>query len=142
MSTAGDIVKNAARGVIHVAPDATVLDALAYMDSQSVGAVVVLEGGELAGIFSERDYARKIALKGRSSASTKVSEVMVKNVITIDAGATLTECMEAMNTYGIRHLPVFEAGRLLGVISIGEVIRHVIEEQRRLIDQLESYIHG
>jgi len=142
MHTAGEIVLRAARGVIHVSPNTSVFDALAYMAAEGVGAVAVLESGKLIGIFSERDYARKIVLKGRSSSSTMVDEVMVRNLITITATASLTDCMETMTAHKIRHLPVFEATTLLGMLSIGEVVRHVIEEQRQLIEQLESYIRG
>jgi len=142
MRTAGQILRKAARGVIHVSPQTSVFDALARMAEENIGAVAVLEGGELIGIFSERDYARKIVLQGRSSGSTSVSEVMARNVITIAAGASLTDCMEAMTIHKIRHLPVFEAATLLGVLSIGEVVRHVVEEQRQMIEQLESYIRG
>jgi CBS domain-containing protein len=102
----------------------------------------VLENGQLVGIFSERDYARKVALKGRSSTSTLVQEVMVSNLITIQPTATLTECMQLMTEHRIRHLPVFDGSTLLGVLSIGDVIRHVIDEQRQLIEQLEAYIRG
>lgn len=142
MRTAGEILLKAARGVIHVSPQTSVFDALAHMAQENVGAVAVLVGDQLIGIFSERDYARKIVLKGRSSSSTLVEEVMARNLVTITARASLTDCMETMTTHGIRHLPVFEASTLLGVLSIGEVVRHVVEEQRQLIEQLESYIHG
>lgn len=142
MHTAGEILLKTAREVIHVSPQTSVFGALARMAEANVGAVAVMENGELIGIFSERDYARKIVLKGRSSTSTLVAEVMAGNVITISAGASLTDCMEAMTAHKIRHLPVLEAATLLGVLSIGEVVRHVIEEQRQLIEQLESYIRG
>lgn len=142
MRTAGEILSRTARGVIHVSPETSVYDALAQMANEDVGAVAVLENGKLVGIFSERDYARKIVLKGRSSTSTLVGEVMAREVITITAAASLTDCMESMTENKIRHLPVFEATTLLGVLSIGEVVRHVIEEQHQLIEQLQSYIHG
>lgn len=142
MRTAGEILLKTARGVIHVSPETSVYDALARMAEENIGAVAVLERGELIGIFSERDYARKIVLKGRSSTSTSVAEVMARDVITISASASLTDCMEAMTAHKIRHLPVFDASNLLGVLSIGEVVRHVIEEQHQLIEQLKSYIHG
>jgi CBS domain-containing protein len=142
MRTAGDILKSTARGVLHVAPTATVFDALAYMAEQNIGAVLVLENEQLVGIFSERDYARKVALKGRSSTSTLVQEVMVSHLITIQLTATLTDCMQLMTEHRIRHLPVFGGSTLLGVLSIGDVIRHVIDEQRQLIEQLETYIRG
>lgn len=142
MRTAGEILLKTARGVIYVSPETSVYDALARMAEENIGAVAVLERGELIGIFSERDYARKIVLNGRSSTSTSVAEVMARNVITISASASLTDCMEAMTAHKIRHLPVFDASNLLGVLSIGEVVRHVIEEQHQLIEQLKSYIHG
>ncbi|MBM4217819.1 MAG: CBS domain-containing protein [Gammaproteobacteria bacterium] len=142
MRTAGEILLKTARGVVSVSPETSVYDALARMAEENIGAVAVLERGELVGIFSERDYARNIVLKGRSSTSTSVAQVMARDVITINASASLTDCMEAMSAHKIRHLPVLEASTLLGVLSIGEVVRHVIEEQRQLIEQLESYIRG
>ena len=142
MRTAGGILLSTARGVTQVSPETSVFDALARMAEENIGAVAVLEHGELIGIFSERDYARKIVLKGCSSTSTSVAEVMVRDVITISASASLTDCMETMTAYKIRHLPVFDASNLLGVLSIGEVVCHVVEEQHQLIEQLKSNIHG
>ena len=127
--------------VIHsIGPQATVFDALKLMAEKNIGALVVLQGKELAGIFSERDYARKVALLGKSSRDTPVSEIMTPKVITIDSGRTAGECMALMTEQRIRHLPVIEGGRLVGVISIGDVVRAVVEEQHFTIKQLESYI--
>lgn len=142
MRTAGDILIGTARSIVHVAPTVSVFDALACMSEENIGAVLVLDDGKLVGIFSERDYARKVALKGRSSTSTWVREVMVGHVITIEPTATLTDCMQLMTQNRIRHLPVVEDGALRGVLSIGDVVRHVIDEQRVLIEQLEAYIHS
>ena len=142
MRTAGDILERTARGIIHVAPTVTVFDALACMSAENIGAVLVLDDGKLVGIFSERDYARKVVLKGRSSTSTLVQEVMVSQLITIQLTATLTDCMQLMTEHRIRHLPVFGGATLLGVLSIGDVVSNVIDEQRHLIDHLEAYIRG
>ena len=127
--------------VIHsIGPQATVFDALKLMAEKNIGALVVLQGKELAGIFSERDYARKVALLGKSSRDTPVSEIMTPKVITIDSGRTAGECMALMTEQRIRHLPVIEGGSLVGIISIGDVVRAVVEEQQFTIKQLESYI--
>lgn len=142
MRTAGEILKNNSRDVIYVSPTMTVFDALASMAEQNIGAVLVLDEGRLVGIFSERDYARKVILNGRTSASTLVRDVMVQDLITIQLTATLTDCMQLMTDHHIRHLPVFSDSTLIGVLSIGDVVRHVIDEQRHLIEQLEAYIRG
>lgn len=142
MRTAGEILKNNSRDVIYVSPTMTVFDALASMAEQNIGAVLVLDEGRLVGIFSERDYARKVILNGRTSASTLVRDVMVQDLITIQLTATLTDCMQLMTDHRIRHLPVLSDSALIGVLSIGDVVRHVIDEQRHLIEQLEAYIRG
>ncbi len=137
--TIRQILKN--KPVIHsIGPQATVFDALKVMAEKNIGALVVLEGQELAGIFSERDYARKVALLGKSSRDMPVGEIMTPKVITIDPERTIGECMALMTEERIRHLPVIEAGRLVGVVSIGDVVRAVVEEQQFTIRQLESYI--
>jgi len=121
-------------------PDATVLDALRLLEQKNIGALLVMRGGVLWGIFSERDYARRMILHGRSSKETKVREVMTPDVFVISPDTTSGECMVHMTDRHIRHLPVVEAGRVVGVISIGDVVRSVIDDLRFTVRQLESYI--
>jgi CBS domain-containing protein len=128
--------------VYSVAPQVTVYDALREMAARNVGALVVEEEGRLVGIFSERDYARKVVLLGKSSHDTPVREIMTTKVVTIDPDRTAGECMALMTEKRFRHVPVMEGGRLVGVISIGDVVRAVVEEQAFTIKQLESYISG
>jgi CBS domain-containing protein len=128
------------REVYSTPPEATVLDALRLMSEKNVGALLVLSGGRLLGVFSERDYARKVILHGKSSKDTPVSEIMTARVITIDPERSAGECMALMTERRIRHLPVMDKGELVGVISIGDVVRAVVEEQQFTIRQLESYI--
>jgi len=128
--------------VFAVAPDASVLDALRLMEEKNVGALLVMSGEGLLGIFSERDYARRMVLHGRASKDTSVREVMTSDVFVIAPDVTSGECMVHMTDRHIRHLPVVEAGRVVGVISIGDVVRAVIEDLRFTIHQLESYIHN
>ncbi len=126
--------------VYAVAPDSTVLDALRLMEQKNVGALLVMKGKELVGIFSERDYARKVVLRGRSSRDTSLSDVMTGNVFVISPDTSAGECMVHMTERRVRHLPVVEDARVVGVISIGDVVRAVIEDLRFSIEQLESYI--
>jgi CBS domain-containing protein len=120
----------------------TVLDALKLMAEKNIGAVLVVDNDELTGIFSERDYARKIVLKGRHSDDTLVRDVMTPNVITIEPEQRLEDCMQIMSDKHIRHLPVVEAGKLIGIISINDVVTAIIRDQKTRIDSLESYISG
>ena len=121
-------------------PDATVLDALRLLEQKNIGALLVMRGGVLWGIFSERDYARRMILHGRSSKETQVREVMTPDVFVISPDTTSGECMVHMTDRHIRHLPVVEGGRVVGVISIGDVVRSVIDDLRFTVRQLESYI--
>ena len=125
-----------------VRPEQTVRDALLLMAAKNVGAVLVIDHGKLVGVFSERDYARKVALHGKASSDTLISEVMTSNVITVDATQKIEDCMQIMTDKHIRHLPVMQGAQLLGLISIGDVVREMMAEQKHLIEQLESYIHG
>lgn len=120
----------------------TVLDALKLMADKNIGAVLVVDNDELTGIFSERDYARKIVLKGRHSDDTLVRDVMTPNVITIEPEQRLEDCMQIMSDKHIRHLPVMEGGKLIGIISINDVVTAIIRDQKTRIDSLESYISG
>lgn len=123
-------------------PDATVLDALRLLEQKNIGALLVMRGSVLSGIFSERDYARRMILHGRSSKETQVREVMTPDVFVISPDTTSGECMVHMTDRHIRHLPVVEGGRVVGVISIGDVVRSVIEDLRFTVRQLEGYIRS
>jgi CBS domain-containing protein len=125
-----------------VAPETPVLDALRLMAEQNVGAVLVRRDAELAGIFSERDYARKVILRGRSSKTTPVGDVMTSRVVYVRPEQTTEECMALMTDKHIRHLPVLADGKLLGMISIGDVVKAIVADQRFIIQQLENYIAG
>ena len=123
-----------------VEPGDTVLEALRLMADRNIGAVLVRSDEKLEGIFSERDYARKVILLGKTSRETLVSEIMTTHVICVEPGWTADQCMALMTERRIRHLPVVEQGRLIGVISIGDVVRAVVEEQQFTIDSLQRYI--
>ena len=125
-----------------VSSDQTVLEALRLMADKNIGAVLVVDNGELTGIFSERDYARKIVLKDRHSDDTPVADVMTANVITIEPDQSLEQCMVIMSNRHIRHLPVVDQGELVGIISINDVVTSIIRDQKSRIDSLESYISG
>lgn len=125
-----------------VRSDQTVLDALRLMADKNIGAVLVVDQNVLTGIFSERDYARKIILKDRHSDDTQIAEVMTASVITIGPDQTLDECMVIMSDKHIRHLPVMDNGTLIGIISINDVVSAIIRDQKTRIDSLESYISG
>lgn len=138
--TVATILEGKGREVLRIGPDATVFEALELMAEKGVGALVVTDGDHLAGILSERDYARKVILLDRGSRETKVGEIMTREVITVEPARTVTECMELMTERRFRHLPVVSDGELIGVISIGDVVKAVISQQRQLIKELEQYI--
>jgi len=125
-----------------IAPDQMVLDALRLMAEKNIGALPVVENGVLVGVVSERDYARKMVLQGRSSIGTPVSAIMSTKVITVDSLQTVEACMGIMTDSHLRHLPVVEEGQLLGLLSIGDLVKEAIAEQADLIQQLEQYIRG
>ena len=128
--------------VYWVDPGTSVLEALNIMAEKNVGALVVLDHDQLVGIFSERDYARKVVLQGKSSRDTPVREIMSTQVVCVSPQRAAAECMALMTEKRVRHLPVMENGSLVGVISIGDVVRAVVEEQRFQIEQLEGFIKG
>lgn len=125
-----------------IGPEAKVIEALQLMAQKDIGALVVLDGGRLAGILSERDYARKVILRGKSSQDVPVREIMTAGVVTVGPSHTIEECMGLVTQRRIRHLPVVENGKLIGVVSIGDLVKEVIAEQEQTIRQLESYIHS
>ncbi len=125
-----------------VTPETVVIDAIRVMAEEHVGALLVLQRGELVGIISERDYARKVVLKGRSSGSTQVSEIMSSPVVTARPDNTVQDAMRIMTESRIRHLPVVRGGSVIGVVSIGDLVKSLIEEQQHTIEDLRQYIHG
>ena len=142
MKTIKEILQSKSHGVLSISPEASVLEALRLMAEKEVGALVVLESERLAGIFSERDYARKVILHGKSSKDTPVREIMTAKVVYVRPEQSVEECMALMTDKRIRHLPVLQDNRVIGVISIGDVVKEVISEQRFVIEQLEQYIHS
>lgn len=143
MKTVKQLLDSKGYETLSVQPDTNVFDALLIMAEKHIGALVVLdEGSRLAGIFSERDYAREVALKGKTSKNTKVSEVMSTTVITVTPEQLTDECMELMSGKRIRHLPVVENGRVIGILSIGDLVKETIAYQQFLIQQLEHYIQN
>jgi CBS domain-containing protein len=142
MKSVRQLLQAKGREVHSITPDARVFEALKLMADKDVGALVVLEGGRLAGILSERDYARKVILQGKSSHDITVRDIMTGKVITVTPDQTVEECMSLMTGKRIRHLPVTEGGRLAGLLSIGDLVKEVIAEQEQTIRQLESYIHS
>lgn len=130
------------KGVFSVEPESTVHNALVVMAEKHTGSVLVTKDGKLVGIFTERDYARKVNLKGRSSNTTALSEVMTPNPFTVSMDTTIEQCMTLMSGKKIRHLPVVDGEELIGIISISDVIRYINDEQKEIIEQLEHYITG
>jgi CBS domain-containing protein len=125
-----------------IAPDAPVLDAIRLMAEAHIGAVLVMDGPQLVGILSERDYARKVVLQGRASADTPVRDIMTSRVLTATSADTSDRCMQVMTEHRIRHLPVLDGDDVVGVISIGDLVKAVIEDQRAELDSLQRYIAG
>jgi CBS domain-containing protein len=137
-----DILREKGTAVYSISPDDTVYDALKLMAEKNVGALLILDGDRLAGLISERDYARKIVLKEKLSRETKVKEIMTADVLTVAPAMALDECMELITEKRMRHLPVVENDRLLGLISIGDVVKGIIDHKESVIEQLEGYIKG
>jgi CBS domain-containing protein len=142
MITVRHLLDRKGRALFAIAPEDPVLEAIRMMADHHVGALLVLRGTELLGILSERDYARKVVLLGRSSADTPVSTIMSSPVVTVSPEHSVQDCMRLMTERRIRHLPVLDGGRVAGMVSIGDLVKAVIEEQQQTIEQLESYIHS
>jgi CBS domain-containing protein len=143
MTTAASILKSKRdKNVYTIAPTATVYDALARMAEKGIGALLVMDGDKVVGIITERDYARKVALMSRTSKETLVRDVMTSPVMYVRPDQTSEECMALMTENRLRHLPVMEGGKLIGLVSIGDLVKDIISEQQFVIEQLEHYIVG
>lgn len=141
-STVNDLLRVKGTDIWSIVPDATVYEAIQLIADKGIGAVLVTEGDRVVGLFSERDYARKVILEGRSSRETPVRDVMTTELISVRPDQPVSDCMELMTENRIRHLPVMEDDKLLGLVSIGDLVKEVIAEQQFIIDQLENYISG
>ena len=142
MKTVRDLIKKKGNQVSSVTPDMTVYDTLKLMADKEIGAVLVLEEGRPVGMFSERDYARKGIIRGRQAHKTLVSELMTAPLITVRPEQSIEECMQLMTERRIRHLPVIDDTEIVGMVTIGDVVMHMITQQRNHIEQLEGYIAG
>jgi CBS domain-containing protein len=142
MGRVRNILESKRKEIFSVTPDTTVYEALEIMHEKNISALVVMEGEKLAGIFTERDYARKVVLQGRASKETKIEEIMTEELVTVSPDTAIETCMQLMTNHYIRHLPVVMNGKLEGIISIGDVVRYIIEEQKFIIENLEHYITG
>ena len=143
MTNVAQVIQDKAEQAIYtVSPDATVLEAISIMAEKGIGALVVTQDNEVVGILSERDYTRKVALMERSSYDTTVSEIMTAKVLTISRSNTVEECLQLMTDRHLRHLSVVEDNKLVGLISIGDLVKAAMQDQKNLIDQLQQYISG
>jgi CBS domain-containing protein len=142
MATVRDMIRKKGYKIFTIAPESTVYEALEMMAKHNIGALLVMTGDEIKGIVSERDCIRKVDVRGKNARDTKVSEIMTGEVITVDANQPLEDCMSLMIDRNIRHLPVCEGKQLLGVVSVRDVLKEVIEVQQMMLSQLERYITG
>jgi CBS domain-containing protein len=142
MKTLKQLLSAKGREVYSIGPDAKVIEALQLMAQKDIGALVVMEGSRVVGMISERDYARKVSLQGKSSQDVPVREIMTSDVVTVEPSRTVEECMGLVTQRRIRHLPVCESGKVIGLVSIGDLVKDVIADQEQTIRQLESYIHS
>jgi CBS domain-containing protein len=142
MTIVRQLLDRKGRTIFSVEPEAPVLEAIRAMAAHHVGALLVMQGGKLSGIVSERDYARKVILMGRSSSDTPVRDIMSSPVLTVSPDDTVQRCMQLMTDQRVRHLPVVEGDAVVGMVSIGDLVKAVIAEQQQQIEQLESYIHS
>jgi len=142
MKTIKDVLRDKGQAVWSIDLNASVLDALKLMAAKEIGALMVVDGGQLVGVVSERDYARKVVLHGKSSKDTPVREIMTQKVLYVRPEQTVEECMALMTDKHVRHMPVIDGERMIGVVSIGDIVKSVISEQQFLISHLENYIRG
>ncbi len=142
VGTISEILANKGSQVWTTSPDEMVFNALKVMGEKNIGALLVMEGGKLIGVMSERDYSRKIALLGKNSRTTPVREIVSSPVISVTPKQTIQECMQLMTKHRVRHLPVLEGQDILGIVSIGDLVNWIISAQRQAIDQLHNYITG
>ena len=142
MGTVNNILRTKGNATFSITPGTTVYHALEIMLEKNVSALVVLENEELKGIFTERDYARKVILKGKASRDTLIGEIMSADVITVSPRSSIDDCMRLMTSKFIRHLPVMEDGKLVGIVSIGDLVKYIIDEQKFIIENMEHYITG
>lgn len=136
------VLDDKGRNIVSIAPDASVFDAIKLMAEKAVGSLLVMEGDRLCGIITERDYARKVIIKGRSSDNTSVADIMTADVLTTTSAETVNECMELMSSKGVRHLPVVEDENVIGMLSMRDLVQAIIADQQEEIEQLEHYISG
>jgi CBS domain-containing protein len=142
MKSVEKVLRAKGREAWHITPQATVYEALQLMSEKEIGSILVLEEGEVVGIFTERDYARKLILKGKFSKDTAVRELMTQDVLYVEPQNTIEDCMVLMTKNRVRHLPVMDNGKLAGIVSLGDMVKHIISEQESTIAQLEKYITG
>jgi CBS domain-containing protein len=142
MTTVRQLLDQKGRNIWSIHPDATVFEAIAKMAEADVGSLAVMEGEELVGIITERHYARNVVLKGKTSPATPVRDIMGRHVVIAESGQSVDECMAVMSEERVRHLPVFEGKKLIGIVSIGDLVKSIIGDQKFVIVQLEQYIHG
>jgi CBS domain-containing protein len=142
MTTVRQLLDQKGRNIWSIDPDASVFDAVAKMAEKDVGSLVVMDGEEFVGIITERHYARNVVLRGKTSPSTPVRDIMERHVVVAEPGQSVDEYMAIMSEERVRHLPVFEENRLIGIVSIGDLVKSIIGDQKFVIVQLEQYIHG
>ncbi|MFT6034281.1 MAG: CBS domain-containing protein [Arenicella sp.] len=142
MTTVGNLLNIKGHEIWSITPDKSVFEALEMMAEKNVSGLLILENDKLVGIFTERDYARKLILKGKLSKSTKVGDLMTKNILYVETQNTIEDCMTLMTNKRVRHLPVLKSNRLIGILTIGDLVKQIISEQQTTINQLENYISG
>ena len=142
MTTVRQLLDQKGTKIWSIHPDATVFDAVAKMAEKDIGSLVVMDGDELVGIITERHYARNVVLKGKTSPATPVRDIMERRVVTAQPGQSVDQCLAVMTEERVRHLPVFEVNKPIGIVSIGDLVKSIIGDQKFVIDQLTHYIHG